>query len=78
MRKKLYRFLKLMFFTNIGVFLGRALYEVNWYRNHPEIYAMNSAPWYTNILVYGITALAAAVILGIVLTVLKRILDKEK
>lgn len=74
--KKLYNFLKLMFFANLGVFLGRALYEVLWYRNHPEIYAFTSAPWYTNILVYGVFALVVGAILGAALLLLAKKLQK--
>lgn len=76
--KKIYGFLKIWFWANIGVFIGRALYEVIWYRTHPEIYELTSAPWYTNILVYGIFALLIALILGAILWILKRRISKEQ
>lgn len=76
--KKLYQFLKLFFFANLGSFLGKVMYEAIWYRNHPEYYALTSAPWYTNILVYGVCALGIAVILGIILWLLKRKLDQNQ
>lgn len=76
--KKLYQFLRILFFSNFGVFIGRALYAALWYRNHPELYIMNSAPWYTDILVYGVTALGFAVVLGILLWILKPLADRAK
>ena len=42
------------------------LYSFWEYKKYPELYAMRSAPWYINILVYGIFA-ATVLILGIVL-----------
>lgn len=76
--KKIYSLLKIWFWANIGVFLGKALYEVIWYRTHPEIYELTSAPWYTNILVSGIFAFLTAFFLGTILWILKRKIDKEK
>lgn len=73
----IYRLTKILFYSNIGVFIGRALYEVFWYRTHPDIYVMTSAPWYTNILVYGIFAALIAGVLGVVLLILKKIINKQ-
>lgn len=36
-----------------GVFLGHGILEVWRYNTRPELYALQSAPWYTGILVYG-------------------------
>lgn len=77
MIQKLYNLLKILFGANIGLFIGHALYEVLWYRKHPEIYEMTSAPWYTNILIEGILAFLIAVILGGVLWLMKRKMSKE-
>ena len=38
------------------------LYTVWDYHTRPELYRMQSAPWYTGILLYG--AVAAAILLG--------------
>ena len=75
--KRLYNFLKILFFANIGSFLGRGLYDALWYRNHPELYMLTSAPWYTNILVSGIIALLIAATLGAALRILKKKLDRD-
>ena len=37
----------------MGVFLGHGILVVWEYKTRPELYAMQSAPWYTSILVYG-------------------------
>lgn len=75
--RKLYNILKVSFFANIGVFLGRALYEMFWYRNHPEIYRMTSAPWYTNILIYGAFAALTAAALGAALLILNAVIKNR-
>lgn len=72
MRKKAYHFLKLCLAADIVLFLSWALYEVLWYRTHPELYVMNSAPWYVNLLVYGTSAGLAAMLLAAAMWSLKR------
>ena len=52
--KKLNRILNIIMGTFVGVFIGHGIYVVWNYITYPEIYAMQSAPWYTSILVYGI------------------------
>ena len=52
--KKLTRILNIIMGTFVGVFTGHGIYVVWNYITYPEIYAMQSAPWYTSILVYGI------------------------
>lgn len=52
--KKVYDFLGILIGVNIGVFLGRVIYTFWEYKTFPGLYAMQSAPWYTSILVYGL------------------------
>ena len=47
---------------NAGVFLGYGCYTVWDDRTRPDLYRMQSAPWYTGILIYG--AVAAALLLS--------------
>ena len=42
----------------IGTFAGHAIYVCLDNRIHPQVYAMQSAPWYTGILYYGIYTIA--------------------
>lgn len=52
--KKVNQILNIIMGTFIGVFIGHAIYVAWNFKNHPEFYAMQSAPWYTSILVYGV------------------------
>lgn len=45
-----------------GVFVGHGIYTVWDFKTHPELYAMQSAPWYTSIVVYGICTLVIVMI----------------
>ena len=40
----------------VGVLLGHGIYLYWDYRTRPGLYEMQSAPWYTSILVYGLAA----------------------
>lgn len=62
--KKLYDFLGILIGSFIGLFLGRSGYTFWHYRTRPELYAMQSAPWYTGIRVQAVfTAAVVAVLL---------------
>ena len=58
----------------VGVFLGHGLYVWWNYNRRPELYAMQSAPWYTSILVYGGFTL---VVVAVCLALKALILDKD-
>ncbi len=53
MLEKLNRFLNYVFWSFVGVFIGFSIYDLWDYKAHPDLYAMQSAPWYTDILVRG-------------------------
>ena len=65
------RILNLIMGSAVGVFIGCGLYSFWDYKMHPALYAMQSAPWYTNMLVYGVFA-AAVLLLGSVLKLVIR------
>ncbi len=76
--KRLNKFLNILMGAFVGVFLGRCIYVCWDYAAHPELYAMQSAPWYTSILVYGIFT-AFVLLLGCVIKFfIKRYLIKKK
>ena len=54
MLKKCNGILNILISLIIGVFMGYAIYAYWDYKTHPELYAMQSAPWYTGVFVYGI------------------------
>ena len=46
----------------VGVFIGHSAYVIWNCKKQPELYVMQSAPWYTSILVYGGFTLVVLVI----------------
>ena len=46
----------------LGVFIGHSAYVFRNYKTHPELYAMQSAPWYTSLWVDGLIVLAAVLV----------------
>lgn len=48
----------------LGVFLGSTCYEYWHWKRYPELYAMQSAPWYVSVLLWGaVTVVVIAVAL---------------
>lgn len=58
MLTKLDRFLNLLMGGAVGVFLGHAGYVCIHHARYPGLYAMQSAPWYLSIELYGIVLCA--------------------
>lgn len=76
--KRLYATLKLFLGCSIGVFLGRCIYLYFDFKVRPDLYAMQSAPWYVDLEIQGvITAVLAAVLLAVMWLVRKNI-DKKR
>ncbi len=50
----------------IGVFIGHSIYRYFDYTNHPDLYEIQSAPWYTSIQIYGL-AVALIVFIAIII-----------
>ncbi len=63
--KKWNNFLNILMGAALGAWLGRAAYLYWEYRTYPGLYAMQSAPWYTGLIIWGIVA--AMVILAALL-----------
>lgn len=62
MTKKLNLILNIVMGSFCGVFIGYGLYSFMDYRTRPGLYAMQSAPWYTGTLVYGIVTLVVLLV----------------
>lgn len=63
MYKKLNDMLNIVIGSCVGVFVGHLIYLYLDYKKRPGLYEMQSAPWYTSVIVYGLctfTLLAAA------------------
>ena len=62
MLRKLNCFLNIVIGSFIGVFIGFGIYKFWHFKTYPNLYAMQSAPWYTELLLYGFM-----VVVGIIL-----------
>ena len=61
----------------IGVFIGYCIYSFWDFKTNPQLYATMSAPWYTGIILYGIVALIAVlIILAVKFIIGKKYKDK--
>lgn len=76
--KKIKQILNIIMGTALGVFVGRTAYTCWDYAAHPQLYAAQSAPWYTGVLVQG--AATAAVILAVLIVkaILRKIAADQK
>ena len=70
--KKLNTFLNGVMAAFLGTFIGCGIYEVWKFKTHPELYAPQSAPWYTNILFYGVITLIALLVCIVIKSIIKR------
>lgn len=77
MLKKINRILNIISGTTIGVFLGYGIYVYWHYRAYPGLYAMQSAPWYTGIIVYGIYTMVALLVLFLIKRIIRRQLKQQ-
>ncbi len=72
MLKKLNTLMNTVMGTVFGVFLGHSAYVVWHYRTYPDLYAAQSAPWYTSILVYGCFTLVVLLAVAIIKIVIHK------
>ena len=78
MLKKLNYFLNIIIGSFIGVFIGHGIYVFWDYKTHPDLYAMQSALWYTSIFVNGIvTFILLAVVVIAKLIIRKKVKPVE-
>lgn len=55
----------------LGVFIGHGIYVLWDFKTHPGLYAMQSVPWYTSILVYGVSTVVVLLICIAIKAVIK-------
>ena len=63
MLQKVNRLLTILIYSLIGVYIGCCIYTYADYRARPGLYALYSAPWYTQLLVCGACVLVLLVVL---------------
>lgn len=70
MKKKINQILNIIMGSFIGMFIGSGLYKYWHFRKYPYLYAMQSAPWYTSILINGLLTLVLLAVCMIVKVIL--------
>ena len=76
MLKKLNYILNILICSFVGVFAGHGIYVFWDYKTHSDLYAAQSAPWYTSILVYGIFTIVILIAAIIIKLIIRRILKQ--
>jgi len=77
MLKKINSILNIIIGSSIGVFIGHGIYVFWDYKTHPDLYAMQSAPWYTSILVYGLFTIVALIVGIMIKLIIRRKLKQQ-
>lgn len=54
MKNRILKLLKVFMWVMIGVFCADTIYRIYEYKKYPELFAAQSAPWYTDIIFFGI------------------------
>ena len=73
MLRKLNCFFNIVIGSIIGVFIGFGIYKFWHFKTYPNLYAMQSAPWYTELLLDG----ALVAVLVVVCIILKLIIWRK-
>ncbi len=68
--------LNILMGSMFGVWLGHGLYVLWDYKTHPDLYAMQSAPWYTSILTYSLFTVVGVGIVLLVKVLLRKLWRK--
>ena len=75
--KKLYQTLKIFLGCMAGVFLGSCIYRYWEFKAHPDLYAMQSAPWYLPLKIQGILTVVLAVIVLAAMWLVRKNINKK-
>lgn len=65
MKQKIRNVVSIVLCSFLGVFIGDSIWLVYDVKTHPELYAAQSSPWYTRMLVEGAAFLALLLIGGL-------------
>lgn len=76
--KKLNAILNTIICTVIGVFIGHGVYIIRDFKKNSSLYEMQSAPWYTSILMYGAVTVVVLIICIVIKAILKYKSKKQK
>lgn len=70
--KKLNHILNIIMGAFFGVLIGHGIYVVWDFKTNPELYAIQSAPWYTSILAHGVFTLVVLLVCIVIKAITKR------
>ena len=76
MRKKINQILNIIMGSFIGVFIGSGLYKYWHFQKYPDLYVIQSAPWYTGILINGLLVLVLLAVCMIVKVILMEKMER--
>ena len=69
--KKLNNILSVFMGSFIGDFIGHCFSVYLFFQKHPEIYARQSAPWWVNVIPYGIITVVILTVLMVAKIIIK-------
>lgn len=72
MLKRANQILNTMIGAFVGVFIGHGIYIFWDFNSHPDLYAMQSAPWYTGIVLYGVMMVIVVAIAVVIKLIIKK------
>ena len=71
MLRKINNLINILMGSFTGVFIGGAIFKYLDYKKYPDLYAMQSAPWYTGIQITGIALIAVLIICALVKIIIR-------
>ena len=77
MLKRIIWFLNIIMGSSISVFIGHGIYVYGHYKKYPDLYAAQSAPRYTGILMYGVFTLIVLAVSFILKIIMNTIIQKK-
>lgn len=82
MIKKFNKFLNIIMGSSIGVFLGQFIYNFVNYKDNKLLYELQSAPWYTSSIIYGLVmifVIATVLLIKIFISIFtnRKLIDKK-
>lgn len=72
MYEKVKSYFKYYYGCFFGVLIGHGIYVVWDFKTNPELYAIQSAPWYTSILAHGVFTLVVLLVCIVIKAITKR------
>ena len=76
--KRLYAIMKIFLGCSIGVFLGSCIYRYLDFKARPDLYAMQSVPWYLGLEIQGLFTAALAFVLLAAMWLVRKNMDKKR